>query len=125
MLFCLTANYTPQALNAMRENPNTDRRAAVEELLKAAGGKLVAMYGRASNGPGAIVIFDVPDPAMAPAMCGLAVSSGSIQNVELTRLFTTEEITGIRQKAEQIRSAYKPPGQRSINLLRYAAVGRV
>jgi hypothetical protein len=34
MLFCLTAEYTPQALNAMRENPNTDRRAAVEQLLK-------------------------------------------------------------------------------------------
>src|SRR6516225_8849479 len=30
------------------------------------------MYGRASNGPGAMVIFDVPDPAMAPAMCGVA-----------------------------------------------------
>ena len=112
MLFCLTADYTPQALNAMRENPNTDRRGAVDELLKAAGGKLVAMYGRASNGPGAMVIFDVPDPAMAPAMCGVAVSSGSIQNVELTRLFTMEEIAGIRQKAQQIRGAYKPPGQR-------------
>jgi uncharacterized protein with GYD domain len=59
MLFCLTAGYTPQALNAMRENPNTDRRAAVEQLLEAAGGKLVAMYGRASNGPGAMVIFDL------------------------------------------------------------------
>ena len=59
MLFCLTADYTPQALNAMRENPNTDRRAAVEQLLEAAGGKLVAMYGRASNGPGAMVIFDL------------------------------------------------------------------
>jgi uncharacterized protein with GYD domain len=111
MLFCLTAEYTPQALNAMRENPNSDRRAAVEQLLKAAGGKLVAMYGRATNGPGAMVIFDVPDPAMAPAMCGVAVSSGSIQNVELTRLFTMEEIAGIRQKASLIRGAYKPPGQ--------------
>jgi len=38
MLFCLTAEYTPQALNAMRENPNTNRRAAVEQVLKAAGG---------------------------------------------------------------------------------------
>jgi hypothetical protein len=28
MLFSLTAEYTPQALNAMRENPTTDRRAA-------------------------------------------------------------------------------------------------
>ena len=112
MLFCLTADYTPQALNAMRENPNTDRRAAVEQLLEAAGGKLIAMYGKAANGPGAMVIFDVPDPAMAPAMCGVAVSSGSIQNVELTRLFTMEEITDIRQKSSQIHGAYKPPGQR-------------
>jgi uncharacterized protein with GYD domain len=111
MLFCLTADYTPQALNAMRENPNTDRRAAVEQLLAAAGGKLVAMYGRASNGPGAMVIFDVADPAMAPAMCGVAVSAGTIQNVELTRLFSMEEIADIRQKARQIRGAYKPPGQ--------------
>jgi len=49
---------------------------------------------------------------MAPAMCGVAVSSGSVQNVELTRLFTMEEVAGIRQKAHQIRGAYKPPGQR-------------
>ena len=111
MLFCLTADYTPQALNAMREDPNTDRRAAVEQLLAAAGGKLVAMYGRATKGPGAMVIFDVPDPTMAPAICGVAVSAGTIQNVELTRLFTMEEIAGIRQKARQIRGAYKPPGQ--------------
>ena len=68
MLFCLTAEYTPQALNAMRENPNTNRRAAVEQVLKAAGGTLVSMYGRATNGPGVMVIFDVPDPAMAPAI---------------------------------------------------------
>jgi len=70
------------------------------------------MYGRATNGPGAMVIFDVPDPTMAPAMVGVTVSSGSVQNVELTRLFTMEEITGIRQKARQIQGAYKPPGQR-------------
>jgi uncharacterized protein with GYD domain len=112
MLLCLTAEYTPQALNAIREPPNTDRRAAVEELLAAAGGKLIAMYGRASKGPGAMVIFDVSDPAMAPAMFGVALSSGSMQNVELTRLFTMEEIAGIRQKARQIYGAYKPPGQR-------------
>ena len=111
MLFCLTADYTPQALNAMSENPNTNRQAAVEQVLSAAGGKLVAMYGRASNGPGVMVIFDVADPAMAPAIAGVAVSAGTIQNVEMTRLFSMEEIADIRQKARQIRSAYKPPGQ--------------
>ncbi len=111
MLFCLTADYTPQALNAMRENPNTNRQAAVEELLSAAGGKLVAMYGRATNGPGVMVIFDVTDPAMAPAISGVAVSAGTIHHVELTRLFTMDEVKGLRERASKIRSAYKPPGQ--------------
>jgi uncharacterized protein with GYD domain len=111
MLFCFTADYTPQALNAMRENPNTNRREAVNQLLDAAGGKVIEMYGTSGNGPGAMIIFDVPDPAMAPAICGVAVSSGSVQNVQLTRLFTMDEISGIRQKARQIRGAYKPPGQ--------------
>jgi len=111
MLFCLTADYTPQALNAMRENPNTNRQAAVEQLLSAAGGKLVAMYGKTSSGPGVMVIFDVSDPEMAPAICGVAVSAGTIQNVQMTRLRTMDEVAGVRQKARQIRSAYKPPGQ--------------
>ena len=57
MLFCLTAHYTPQALNAMREVPNTDRREAAEALLDAAGGKLIEVYGMGSNGPGALVIL--------------------------------------------------------------------
>ena len=100
-----------QALNAMRENPNTNRQAAVEQLLSAAGGKLVAMYGRSTNGPGAMVIFDVADPAMAPAITGVAVSAGTIQNVQLTRLFTMDEVKGLRERASKIRGAYKPPGQ--------------
>jgi uncharacterized protein with GYD domain len=111
MLFCLTADYTPQALNAMRENPNTNRREAVTQLLEAAGGRLIDMYGVIGNGPGAMVIFDVPDPAMAPAICGVAVSSGSVQNVHMKRLFAMDEIKGIRQNAAKIRGAYKPPGQ--------------
>jgi uncharacterized protein with GYD domain len=110
MLFCLSADYTPQALSAMRENPNTNRQSAVEQLLSAAGGKLVGMYGKSSTGPGVMLIFDVADPAMAPAVSGVAVSAGAIQNVELTRLFTMDEIAGIRQKARQISGAYKPPG---------------
>jgi len=111
MLFSLTAEYTPQALNAMRENPNTNRQAAVEQLLKAAGGKLVGMYARTPKGPGVLVIFDVPDPDMAPAICGVAFSAGTLQDLELTRLFTMEEVAKVRQKSMQIRGAYKPPGQ--------------
>ena len=111
MHFCMTAQYTPKSLNAILENPKTNRYEAAKKMVEAAGGKLISMYSTAANGPGVLVIFDVPDPQMAPAVCGVAVSSGSIQNVKLTRLFAMDEITSIRQKARQIRGAYRAPGQ--------------
>ena len=111
MLFSLTGEYTPQALNAMMGNPNTNRQAAVEQLVKAADGQVVGMYGRAGRGPGVLVIIDVPDPDMAVAMCGVAVAAGTLQDVEVTRLFSMQEIVQLRQKAGQLRAAYKPPGQ--------------
>jgi len=67
MLFCIAASYTPKALDAMAKNPNTNRREAVEKLVTAAGGKLVAMYGTIADGPGAMVIFEA-DPSVAPAV---------------------------------------------------------
>jgi uncharacterized protein with GYD domain len=110
MLFCLTAEYTAQALTAMRDNPTTNRSEATRQLLEAAGGELVSFYGRVNNGPGALVIFDI-DPANAPAVLSLAVSSGSIQNAKMERLLTQEEIVATRRKAAELHSAYKQPGQ--------------
>ena len=40
MLFCIMADYTPRALNAMRENPTTNRREAAE------GKIIVERFGR-------------------------------------------------------------------------------
>ena len=109
MLFCLTANYTPKALEAMGKNPNTNRREAVEKLLTTAGGKLVAMYGTIAKGPGAMAIFDI-DPAAAPAVVGVIASSDALQNVEMQRLFTGEEVSAVRQKRAQLQASYSPPG---------------
>lgn len=110
MHFCMTAQYTPKALNSIMENPTTNRQEAAKKLIEAAGGKLISMYSTASSGPGVLVIFDVPDPSAAPAISGTVVASGAIHNVNLTRLWTQDEITQVRQKAVQLRSVYKPPG---------------
>jgi hypothetical protein len=111
MLFCFTGEYTAQALTAMANNPSTDREAAVVKMIEAAGGKLVSMYARAAHGPGVLIIFDVPDTDMAPAITGVAVASGAIQNPHLTRLYTMAEMKTIREKRIKISGAYKPPGQ--------------
>jgi len=110
MLFCITANYTPKAMEAMAKNPNTNRREAVEKLVAAAGGKLVAMYGTITDGPGAMAIFDA-DPSAAQAIVGVLASSDGVHNLRAQRLFTTDEMMAVRQKRIQLQSSYKPPGQ--------------
>ena len=94
----------------MAKNPNTNRREAVEQLVTAPGGKLVAMYGTIAEGPGAMVIFEA-DPAVAPALVGVAASSDGVTNVKLQRLFTGDEVRAIRQKRVELQKSYKPPGQ--------------
>ena len=109
MHFCLMGQYTPRSLGAILENPTTDRQEAARKLVEAAGGKLVSMYSYAADGPSVMVIFDVPDPSTAPAISGLTVALGTLQNVKLTRLFTQEEIKQVRQTAAKLRSSYSPP----------------
>jgi uncharacterized protein with GYD domain len=112
MLFSLTVEYTPAAINAMRENQSSQsRQEAVKNLIEAAGGKLIAIYFKIVQGPGAQVVFDVPDPAMAAAITSVAIQGGGVQNPRLERLYTQDEVLGIRQRVNQIRDAYKTPGQ--------------
>ena len=110
MLFCITANYTPKAMEAMAKSPTTNRSVEFEKLLTAAGAKLVGMYGTMNDGPGAIAIFDA-EPAVAPSVGAVVASSDGVQNFKMVRLFTMEEVIGIRQKRVQLQSSYKPPGQ--------------
>jgi uncharacterized protein with GYD domain len=107
----MTGQYTPHALNSIMENPKTNRYEAAKKLIEAAGGKLISMYSTAADGPGVLVIFDVPDPNSAPAISGTVIASGAIHNISLTRLWTQDEITLVRQKAAQLRGSYTPPGK--------------
>ena len=111
MHFCITAQYTSQALNSIMDDPKTNRYEAVKKMTEAGGGKLISMYSTAAEGPGVLVIFDVPDPAAASAIAGVAVAGGAIHNLKLTRLITQEEVGHVRQKAREVRAAYKAPGK--------------
>jgi uncharacterized protein with GYD domain len=111
MHFSLTGQYTPQALNSIMDNPTTNRYEAAKKLIEAAEGKLISMYSTPADGPGVLVIFDVPDPSSASAISGVVAASGALQNVKLMRLLTQEEVMHVRKKASQLRGAYKAPGQ--------------
>jgi len=92
------------------ENPTTNRYEAAKKLIEAAGGILISMYSTPADGPGVLVIFDVPDPGAAPAIVGVVVAAGTLQNVKLMRLLTQDEVMQVRQKASKLRAAYSPPG---------------
>ena len=94
----------------MAKKPNTNRRDAVEKLVKAAGGKLVAMYGTMVDGPGAMVIIDA-DPGVGAAIAAVVASSDGVRNVKAQRLFTMDEVIGIRKKRIQLQASYSPPGE--------------
>jgi uncharacterized protein with GYD domain len=111
MLFCIMTQYTPEALNAMLDDPNTNRYEAVKKVVEAGGGKLVSMYSYGAEGPGAMVIIDVPEAETAAAIAGLAVAGGAVKNIKMLRLMTPDEVAKVRQKARQLRSAYKTPGK--------------
>ena len=111
MHFCLTGQYTPQALNSIMDNPTVSRYEAAKKLVEAAGGKLISMYSTPADGPGILVIIDVPDPSAAPAITGVVVAAGTLHNVKLTRLMTQDEVMQVRQKASQLRGAYKAPSK--------------
>ena len=109
MLFCITAGYTPKAMEAMAKKPNTNRRDAFEKLVTAAGGKLVGMYATMTDGPGALAIFDA-DPTVAASVGAVAASSDGVHNFKMVRLFTMEEVIGIRKKRIELKGHYSPPG---------------
>ena len=112
MHFCLTGQYTPQSLRVLMANPKANRYEAAKKAIEAAGGKMIAMYGMPAEGPGVLVIFDVPEPgAGAAAIAGVVISTDVLHNVKLTRLLTMEEVAHVRQIASKVNAAYKPPGQ--------------
>ena len=110
MHFCLTGQYTQRAVTNLMENPTSNRQEAARKVVEAAGGKLISMYSVPSDGPSVMVIFDVPDPAAAPAIVGVVVAAGTLQDVKLRRLLTQDEIIEVRQRAAKIRGSYTPPG---------------
>ena len=69
------------------------------------------MYSTGADGPGVLIIFDVPDPNVAAAISGIGVASGAVQDVKLTRLLTQDEVTHVRQTAAKLRGSYEPPGK--------------
>jgi GYD domain len=95
----------------MMGDPTANRSEAGKKMIEAAGGRMICFFSVPADGPGVLVIFDVPEPDAAAAISGIVVATSTLHNVQLKRLLTQEEVVRVRQKAGQLRSAYTSPGK--------------
>ena len=102
--FLIEANYTGEGVKGLAKDKASGRRAAIEKLLSAAGGKLDAVY-YALGGADVYVIADFPDHVSAAALSFTVCASGMVRTKTI-QLLTVEEM----DQALGRQLTYKAPG---------------
>jgi uncharacterized protein with GYD domain len=102
--FLIEANYASEGTKGLIKEGGSGRRAAVEQAVKAVGGKVDALYFGFGSAD-LIVIVDVPDSVSAIAI-SLAVNSSGKISMKTTPLITAEEMDAASKKTV----GYRAPG---------------
>ena len=103
--YLVQGSYTEQGLKGLLKDGGTRRREAVDQMLKAVGGRVEAFYF-AFGDTDALVIIDAPDHASVAAAALTINASGSV-SCRTTVLLTPEEIDQATKKSV----SYRAPGQ--------------
>ena len=102
--YLIEASYTTEGTKGLMSEGGTTRRATVQNMVEAMGGKLEAFY-YAFGDSDAFVIVEAPDNVTTAAI-SLAVNSSGAVTLKTTALLTPEEIDQAAQKTV----SYRPPG---------------
>ena len=102
--YLFQASYTVHGEEGVRSKGGTDRRDAVADTMRSAGGELECFYfGFGEND--AIVVVDLPDDEAAAAVA-LIVNAAGGATVKTTVLLTPEQVDEAANRAVN----YRPPG---------------
>ena len=102
--FLIKATYTSDGTKGLLKEGGTKRRAAVQKIIAAAGGKLDAFY-YAYGDDDAFILADLPDAATGIAI-SLTVNATGAVRLATVPLITPEEIDAASKKSIK----YKAPG---------------
>jgi uncharacterized protein with GYD domain len=102
--FLSKASYTTEGCRGLIKEGGTARRAAVQKLVEAAGGKLEGFYF-AYGEDDVYVIMDFPD-AVSGAAVSLTVNASGAVRLSTVPLLTPEEMDAASKKS----IPYRPPG---------------
>lgn len=103
--YLIEASYTPEGLKGLLKEGGSGRRAAVEQLVRSAGGSVEAFYFVFGEDD-VIVVVDLPDNASMAAL-SLTVSAAGGATSTVRVLLTPEEIDSAVRKEMN----YRPPGR--------------
>ena len=99
------ATYSQAGVKGLMQDGGSKRKAAVKQMVEAAGGKLHAFYF-AYGDADVVVIADYPDNATASAAAMSIGASGVLSSSRSMVLVTPEEVDAAAKKSV----AYQPPG---------------
>lgn len=102
--FLFKASYTADGARGLIKEGGSARRAAVDQSIQKAGGRMEAFY-YAYGADDAYVLADLPSAAVALAFSLQVNASGSV-TLSTTPLVTPEEIDA----AAKATVGYRPPG---------------
>ena len=102
--YLIEATYTVEGAKGLLKEGGTSRREAVEQTIKAFGGKMEAFYF-AFGGTDVYVIIDAPDNVTTAAV-SLAINASGAVSLKSTVLLTPEEM----DQATKTSVSYRPPG---------------
>jgi uncharacterized protein with GYD domain len=102
--FLWKASYTSDGMKGLLKDGGSGRKAAVERMTQALGGKLEAFY-YAFGDEDVYVIADLPDNATATAI-SLTINAGGAVQLKTVELLSPEQIDEATKKAVD----YSPPG---------------
>jgi len=103
--FLVQFTYTEQGLKGLLKEGGTKRRDATEQLIKSAGGRLVAYYFAFGENDGFTIIDGLEN--LDAAAAGFIVSASGAVRTKTTVLLTPEEV----DKATKKSVSYRSPGQ--------------
>lgn len=103
--YLIQGNYGGEGVKGLLKEGGSGRRAAVEELVGAAGGKVEAFY-YAFGDTDVFVIVDLPDNVSTAALSMFVNAAGAVA-IKATVLLSAEEIDEATKKTIH----YRAPGQ--------------
>ena len=102
--YLVASSYTAEGAKGLLKEGGSARRATIEKMIKAAGGKLESMYF-AFGSDDVYIIADAPD-AVTVAALSLAVSAAGTTHTRTIPLLTVEDI----DRAAKMTVEFRKPG---------------